>query len=744
MPGEPEGKALVDAKLKKIAANTKNKETRRVKWKALEDAEMKIYEQVKTKINGKTKTIEKKVTKLVKKGTTVDTDIAKHRVAQRALDTNHIYKYGFDVVISYKKKLKEIDKIPSNTVVFVNSMADTFHNNIEDDILIAFFKKCNKREKDNVVFLLLTKRGYLIKDRVKNLGLKWSKNIWAGSTFGHTDAIKSLNGLKDFKKDNFDNVPSRFLSVEPLLMDVTPKLKEIGLDGISWVICGGESYQRLSRARIIIQLIEREINQGSDEVKRNKPQFRKDNRDRISDELELIIDEVGGVAEAYVHLFPERKIQMRWIRNLRDLCEEKNIPFFMKQYGHDSFNQTLNDKSLSLDPSIKPKTYVDDSMKKGKKNEEKEKGVVIDPKLDNFEEEDADEEVKDYDTSYRKHPYAAKGGCIVDGKFHLANPPMGIEDLPTITLFGKDYYTIDEYEGFVTIWEIKSALPFAKQSVYENLKKDIIKYGITDPLQYFELEDGRKLLIDGQTRFSAAIEINEDNIEEGVVRIPAAKTNKQFKSLQEILEWIVDHQLARRNLAPVERIMSAEIHRERYRKEAKKRQAHEFASQVKVDREETESKGEKYIEPAKPKYQEGKTSEMIARYAGTSSSLVENYDYVILHGTSTVVKEMREQKIAITTASARTRNKIKQDARKASKPANGTDETGSQLPSDIPTPVEYYKVVKGRNAVSKGEIDVLLVIREDEDLDDFKLMSRVKKVGFVKAENTMSDVPDNE
>ena len=112
-------------------------------------------------------------------------------------------------------------------MVFVNSMSDLFHEAVPDDFIIKVFETMNW--SNNHCFQILTKRS----DRLKKISsfLKWSKNIWMGVSVENSEFLYRIHHLR--------SVPAalRFLSCEPLIGPI----KAIPLEGIHWVIVGGES-----------------------------------------------------------------------------------------------------------------------------------------------------------------------------------------------------------------------------------------------------------------------------------------------------------------------------------------------------------------------------------------------------------------------------------------------------------------------------------------------------------------------
>jgi protein gp37 len=127
--------------------------------------------------------------------------------------------------------LSQTLKIPytwkSSKVVFVNSMSDMFHK----DVPLSFIKQVFDVMNDNPqhVFQVLTKRSDLLLKYHKEL--KWGHNIWMGVS---VENQKVMHRIDDLRRTN---ARVKFLSCEPLI----GPLPNIDLEGIDWVIVGGES-----------------------------------------------------------------------------------------------------------------------------------------------------------------------------------------------------------------------------------------------------------------------------------------------------------------------------------------------------------------------------------------------------------------------------------------------------------------------------------------------------------------------
>ncbi len=144
-------------------------------------------------------------------------------------------------------------------MIFVNSMSDIFHEDAPPDFIKKIFRVMAKAHWH--IFQVLTKRSDRFLAFANNL--KWESNIWMGVTVETAENTNRIDHLRQ------SPAKVKFLSLEPLL----GPLRELNLDGINWVIVGGESGPK---ARIMRQ---------------------------------------------------------EWVFDIKDQCERANIPFFFKQWG---------------------------------------------------------------------------------------------------------------------------------------------------------------------------------------------------------------------------------------------------------------------------------------------------------------------------------------------------------------------------------------------------------------------------
>ena len=165
---------------------------------------------------------------------------------------------GFGITV-HTEMLAEPYKWRQPRVVFVNSMSDLFLAKVPTGFVRDVFAVI--ADTPQHTYQVLTKRSTRLR-RVADK-LDWSDNLWMGVSVENADVLSRVDDLRA--------VPAavRFLSCEPLL----GPLEGIRLDGIGWVIAGGESG------------------------------------------------------------YGYRPMELTWARTIRDACVDADVPFFFKQWG---------------------------------------------------------------------------------------------------------------------------------------------------------------------------------------------------------------------------------------------------------------------------------------------------------------------------------------------------------------------------------------------------------------------------
>lgn len=121
-------------------------------------------------------------------------------------------------------------------MIFGNSMSDLFHEAVPLEFIQRVFKVMNDNPQH--VFQVLTKRP----ERMASLSLQlnWTPNIWAGTS---VEDYRVKHRVLELRKTG---AKVKFLSCEPLIGSLGFEARD--LDGIDWVIVGGESG---SKARLL-------------------------------------------------------------------------------------------------------------------------------------------------------------------------------------------------------------------------------------------------------------------------------------------------------------------------------------------------------------------------------------------------------------------------------------------------------------------------------------------------------------
>jgi protein gp37 len=142
--------------------------------------------------------------------------------------------------------------------VFVNSMSDLWHARVSDSFIRRVFDVMAATPQHT--YQILTKRPRRVVRMAD--GLPWPSNVWMG--------VSVESQAFAWRCDELRRVPAavRFVSAEPLLEAVS-----FNLDGVAWLIAGGESGPN------------------------------------------------------------HRPLNEAWVRDLRDQCEQSGTAFFFKQWG---------------------------------------------------------------------------------------------------------------------------------------------------------------------------------------------------------------------------------------------------------------------------------------------------------------------------------------------------------------------------------------------------------------------------
>ena len=137
------------------------------------------------------------------------------------------YRNGF-VLTLHEDRLDEPLRRKKPTVYFVNSMSDLFHEDVPDAFIEQVMAVAAQTPQHT--YQILTKRAERLPRFFSQRPVPG--NVWLGvSVENRRYGLPRIDHLRPVA------ARVRFLSVEPLLEDLGP----LNLDGIQWVIVGGES-----------------------------------------------------------------------------------------------------------------------------------------------------------------------------------------------------------------------------------------------------------------------------------------------------------------------------------------------------------------------------------------------------------------------------------------------------------------------------------------------------------------------
>lgn len=142
----------------------------------------------------------------------------------------HPFEQGFDLRL-WPDRLSHPTSWKKPRRIFVNSMSDLFHKDVPREFIHKVFDSMEQASWHT--YQVLTKRSSLLREVVNDRYVKEPvpSHIWLGVSVEDRQALSRVEHLRQ------SNASMRFLSVEPLIAPVG----QMNLDGIHWVIVGGES-----------------------------------------------------------------------------------------------------------------------------------------------------------------------------------------------------------------------------------------------------------------------------------------------------------------------------------------------------------------------------------------------------------------------------------------------------------------------------------------------------------------------
>lgn len=136
------------------------------------------------------------------------------------------YRNGFRVT-AHEDELLTPQAWRKNRMVFLCSMGDLFHERVPFEFILRVFQVMRACPQHR--FQVLTKRSRRLRQYAHLL--PWPENVWMGVTVEDERNTYRIDDLRT------TGAKVRFLSCEPLIGE----LGHLSLEGIHWVIVGGES-----------------------------------------------------------------------------------------------------------------------------------------------------------------------------------------------------------------------------------------------------------------------------------------------------------------------------------------------------------------------------------------------------------------------------------------------------------------------------------------------------------------------
>ena len=204
----------------------------------------------------------------------------------------HPYEQGFDLR-EWPERLDQPARWKAPRMIFVNSMSDLFHKRVRREFIDEVFDRME--DASHHTYQVLTKRSSLMCNYLRRRypSSEAPAHIWCGVSVEDNAAKARIRHLQAAP------AAVRFLSIEPLIGPVG----DLDLDGISWVIVGGES---------------------------------------------------GPNA---------RPMRLEWVREIRNRCLRARVPFFFKQWGGKTpkaGGRLLDDKEWNeLPRTVVPEPAID-------------------------------------------------------------------------------------------------------------------------------------------------------------------------------------------------------------------------------------------------------------------------------------------------------------------------------------------------------------------------------------------------
>ena len=142
-----------------------------------------------------------------------------------------------------EKMMEAALNIKTPSLIFINSMSDTFHEDVPDEAIIRLFDVLERA--DWHIFQILTKRPERMLQMYQDDLLSGSSHIWYGVSVENVETVKRCEIFKEMwgarnRYGEYGNPPIKWVSAEPLLEDITEAFSSYR-HYVDWLVVGGES-----------------------------------------------------------------------------------------------------------------------------------------------------------------------------------------------------------------------------------------------------------------------------------------------------------------------------------------------------------------------------------------------------------------------------------------------------------------------------------------------------------------------
>ena len=175
------------------------------------------------------------------------------------------YPFGF-IPTFHRYKLDEYKNVKSKNI-FVCSMADMFGEWVPDEWIEEILRSCEEAPQHRYLFLTKNPTRYVL--LLLDGKLPEKDNMWYGiSVTNKQQALRAETELSDMSPK-----AGAFISVEPLLEDVSDELRSVIGDFTDWVIIGAETGNRKGKVTPQPEWIHKIVEEAKEY---NVPVFMKD------------------------------------------------------------------------------------------------------------------------------------------------------------------------------------------------------------------------------------------------------------------------------------------------------------------------------------------------------------------------------------------------------------------------------------------------------------------------------------